>query len=459
MSKVKELRRLLGGNSAGTLNDMFAELMNVKDAKKDIILPKFVQSRNIIKRLYKLLLQLGSYKDFSGLYPTIGDDMREIMDFAIGIKETIVWETMTEETEQQYDKLTQEELNQFYKKIKSDQFVKDLIALCGRLKRYQLNFNDLKNLKDGFVGQEPGLDFKIFYFSNFDLKKIWAVTDKTSMIRKYILTTFHVMYNNLYQLYKVITSPDVDIDEFTSILTESLGQLEKRPGLNRCKRAFKRIRDSVGLLKNKFDDYYRDSVSSENPNLIVENYILDVANTCSSDAKLTREFRVIIQYMHKAGQQSGKAQDPAVKQLFKLLNKNFEVMDKKVNPNKEPEPVIPEEELEIKTDTVNYTDRDDESDELDALDMFDKIKLGEPDGQTNTCENTQPLQTSTYETTYETNPQTNYKTNTQTNTYETNTQTSQQPNTPTNNDSDGYSIEEPLYEEDLDKLILANLKG
>jgi hypothetical protein len=359
IGKVKELKQLLGGESAGNINTMFEEMIGTKDADPEIILPKFVKTRNLIKHIYRYLLQLGSYNELKNLYLNVQLDLNQIMDFAISIKTNIIWESMVDETVNMYVKLNKQEINQFYKKIKNDWTTKELITLCGKLKRYATNFDTLDNLRDNFIGQEPGLDFRIFDFSSFDLKKVWSNTARNPMVRKFVLTTMHLLYKNLYDLYKTVSSPDVDIEQFTELLIKSIGDLEKRPGLNRCRNAFRRIRDSVGLLRNKFDDYYRDSISAENPNMMVENFILDVANNGTTDARLTREFRLIIQYMHKQGQRSGKTKDPAVQRIFKMLNQNFDLMEKKAPKTKKDDE---DNKVDTEADTEVITEADTEAD-------------------------------------------------------------------------------------------------
>ena len=95
----------------------------------------------------------------------------------------------------------------------------------------------------------------------------------------------------------------------------------------RGKNAFKRIKGSVELLNGKFPTYYRESISSGNPNVIAENFILDVSNQGGADARLTREFRLIIQHMQRVSNQTGKSKDPMVKKLFEMLNQNFKAME------------------------------------------------------------------------------------------------------------------------------------
>jgi hypothetical protein len=120
----------------------------------------------------------------------------------------------------------------------------------------------------------------------------------------------------------------VDIDKFTELLLSSIQELKKHPDLHRCNAAFKRIEQSVELLKGKFSDYYRESLASRNPDSLVTSFIVDVSNQGGADARLTREFRQIIQYMHKISQKSGKSKDPQVQKIFAMLNSNFSLMEK-----------------------------------------------------------------------------------------------------------------------------------
>jgi hypothetical protein len=47
-----------------------------------------------------------------------------------------------------------------------------------------------------------------------------------------------------------------------------------------------------------------------------------------ADARLTRVFRTIIQYMHEVSQKTGKNKDPNVQKIMKMLNDNHSLMEK-----------------------------------------------------------------------------------------------------------------------------------
>ena len=337
--KVKKIKQLVGDVD---INSMFEEMMGVKDAEPDIIMPKIVSVRNTLRLLYKIFVQFSTFVDLRNNFPQINADLDDIKKFVEDMKESVCIINMADETEAPYKNLSKEEINNIYRKLKENQYVKNLIILCNKLDKYKSNFSDPNNFKENFVNQEPGLSFKIFNFSGLDLKILWAHDNMKSAVKKYILMVLAKIHTHSYNLYKTITSPDVDIEKFTDVLINSISELKKQPELHRCKMAFGRIEQSVKLLKDKFGEYYRESVASENPNALITSFIVDVSNQGGADARLTREFRTIIQYMHKVSQRNGKNKDPNVQKIFKMLNHNYSLMEQHTNAG-DGTPVIPEE--------------------------------------------------------------------------------------------------------------------
>ncbi len=324
--KIKQVKQTIGdGKNVSEINSLFEEMLGLKDCDSEIILPKFVKTRNLLRHLYKVLLQFSTFTPIQSDFPETIVPMKEINNFIAEMKTSIKFGDGADETAAQYATLTKEDLNAAYKTLKEHKIVRQLIILCGKLKQYSRFIEDKENLKDNFIGQEPGLSLTIFPFSTLDLKKLWASPVMKAMIKKYILNILHAVYTDLFALYQTTTSPDVDLDKFTSLLMDSLKKLRTQPGLNRCNNAFNRIERSVELLKENFGGYYRESIASANPNIIMESYIIDVSNQGGSknSASLTREFRIIIQYMHKLTAQNGKNNDPAVTKLFSMLNKTI----------------------------------------------------------------------------------------------------------------------------------------
>ena len=83
-----------------------------------------------------------------------------------------------------------------------------------------------------------------------------------------------MLFNTTYDIYQIITSPDIDISEFSDIIVDSIKQARKM--IPRANKAFKKIEESVELLKDNFQNYYKDFITTKNPTIIIENFILDV---------------------------------------------------------------------------------------------------------------------------------------------------------------------------------------
>ena len=354
--KIKQLNKVVGGDAEG-INGMFEEMMGMKDADPYIIIPKFVEARNTCRHLYRVLRQLSGFDALRNDFPVILDGLNELHEFTDNFQASVYFSPDHDDEEEKYEELDKEKINSLYRTLKDNEHIKMLIVLCGRLSQYKTYIGDKDNLKDNFIGQEPGITLDIFSTLNctFDLKLLWYQKSITPMVKQYVLTIIHTVFEDTKKIHKLITSPDVDIDKFSDVLLTAIAKLKKQPGLNRCHNAFKRIESSVELLKNNFDGYYRGSVASSNPNVIMESFIIDVSNQGGADATLTREFRQIIQYMHKVSAQSGKSKDPNVQKLFKILQQNMNVMEEQTD-DKDSEPTVEltPEEVSASFDVEQY---------------------------------------------------------------------------------------------------------
>lgn len=326
--KIKKVKSKLPKGE--DINSMFEEMMGTKDADPTIIIPKYISIKDDIRKIYKILNQFSNFKPLQNDFPFMETPMKEIKEFCDGLEKDIFTHTGVNdnETEDLYSKISKKEINVMYNKLRDSDYVKQLTILCSTLNRHRKDL-DLENLSDNFILIEPGTSFKVFKFSSFDLKSLWYDKHFTPLVNKYVLTILSKILTITHRIYESITSPNIDIEKFTVLIINSLKDLKKRPELSRCKNAFKKIEDAVDLLSNNFDKYYRQSMESGNSTIILENFILDVSKTESeSDASLTREFRVIVQYLHKMSKKSGKSSDPNIQKLFGMMNNNFDLLDK-----------------------------------------------------------------------------------------------------------------------------------
>ena len=135
------------------------------------------------------------------------------------------------------------------------------------------------------------------------------------------------VYSFTIEIYNVVRTPDIDVDQFIEIITSSITEIQKRPELNRCSKAFNKIKESVLLLKTNFNDYYRDFVETQDNTIIMQNFILDVSKNTKADLELTRQFRKIISYYREQAQKSGGQNNEKINMIFDKISETFKDYD------------------------------------------------------------------------------------------------------------------------------------
>jgi len=108
-----------------------------------------------------------------------------------------------------------------FRELKESTMVKALVKTCSMMipfKKYLQN----KVPKHDFIINDDGLYLKLFSFSSLDFKSIF-MSDIISSNRKageYIMTVLGLIYRKCYAIYKIITSPIIDVDKFANVLVK-----------------------------------------------------------------------------------------------------------------------------------------------------------------------------------------------------------------------------------------------
>lgn len=300
--------------------DMFNQLLgDEKSLDINIIKDKYMKLKTNIERLYKLLESFNNsiynkvLKDFTGIefYKT------NIKNFITDAK-SIFPETIEDEN-----------LIRFYLGVKNNKIIEDSIRICKKLVSFKKYIEDNENLSDNFIKSSKTRELKIFPFCDFDIKYIYSFSKIDDSIKRYLLIFLNMLYTTTFDIYQIITSPDIDISKFSNVILSSIQQAKKM--IPRANKAFRKIEESIGLLQNNFGNYYKDFISSKNPSIIIENFILDVSkdnsNNNDMDLELARQFKRIVMFYRKKS--AGKISDPRITQIFDLLNKNFDMLNVK----------------------------------------------------------------------------------------------------------------------------------
>lgn len=299
------------------ITQMFNQMLGVDDVNPDIVVPKYKIISTKIKAVIKLL-------NFSveDTFSKFGDQKicsDQILAYCKTLSEINFLDVKDNSEE------NRKEMAKHYVKLKSNNDIRFLVLTCKNLITYKKYLNDVAD-NGSFILREPGFTFSPFSFSDLNIKAIWQNKNITMKIKRYILTVMRIILNNCLVIYKTLTSPDVDVSEFSEIIVKSIAAIKKQ--IPRCDKAFTQIENSISLLENNFDGYYKDFIQSQNPSTIIESFVIDVSDSTKADTQTTRQFRKIINFYREKTQ--GKIKDPKLKAVFDALNSNINAMNMNV---------------------------------------------------------------------------------------------------------------------------------
>ena len=354
--KTRVLKKNISNDTdTSELNDLFEQMTGSQNADPDIIIPKIIKISELINKIIKLYNMLLKFDDFINSFNECTENFKEIEGF---VKKLVDLNT-TIETVDKLKLMTNDDINKKFNDIKNAKEIQSLIITSSNLSIHKRFIIDKNNLKDEFIKREPGLVYTPLVFSKLDFKFLWNSPKITDMAKKYLLSIISYTFNISLELYDIITSPNIDIKKFSKVLLLNIDKMKKM--IPRCDKAFDVIKNSVEMLEDNFKGYYKSSVESANPSVIIESFIVDVSLTQKSNATITGQFRKIIMHMKK---QAANNTDPRVKKLFKILNSQFDLMAKSTGvepvdddpePNQEP-PKQPDTKSKTEQTDVEQTD-------------------------------------------------------------------------------------------------------
>jgi hypothetical protein len=362
-----------------SMQEMFSSLTGESDADPEILVPKYVELRNDIAAMLKIWGVLTNFKGFVDAFPEYADAIKQFKKYTADIEEAHGITPSTVDTPPMYTGLEKARINVLYNGLKNSDEVKAMVIAGSKLNRYKRYLDDKENLNDRFIRKEPGMEFIPVNFCPINLKAIWISERAGSMVKGVILTVLNKTLTIGLRIYRNTTSPNVDIKKFSSVLVKGIKAVKKQ--CPRCNDAFRIISDSVGMLEDGFDGYFKQSVEANNMSLIMENFIIDVSESQRTSPNVTRQFRKIIMFMRKKSQDSGQSQDPRVKSLFKMLNSRFSMMESST-PGYDPNAAAVDDDDEKKDSDSDETETESDSCDSDSeapelVPDVDKAKIAE----------------------------------------------------------------------------------
>ena len=319
------------------LGDVFNQIIGANGCNMRICGPKYLA---IIGYLRKSAQVVKMFTEGSAFFTKIRTYTKVVADnrqFVAGIEAVLTAAAIdiSEYATHDFATVPEDVVKNFaekYAALKSSSCVAALFNLCNNLIPYKRFISDVDHLDHKYLYSIPGGDFSPFPWTKFNLCEVAATLDfmepKTDAGALFELLDLVIckMFNLAYNLYRTVSSPDVDIDEFVNIVSDKIQDLRQR--VQRCKRAFDKLEESIKLLKNNFGVYYRDYIETQSSNVIIENFVMDVARNTRADPDLMRQFRSIVGFIRKA---SAGSSNPQSKMLFDKITEQFSRFDEYSN--------------------------------------------------------------------------------------------------------------------------------
>lgn len=219
-----------------------------------------------------------------------------------------------------------QEIANIYREIRNLSEINDLIVLCDRLKPIKKHIENAESLDDKFTSGFPIFEpFAPHVNVNFTF--LLTILGENQAAKAHILQLLHNMYTITFRIFNIKRRPEIDVDEFVDYVSSRLELLKKQ--IPRCDGAFRKIDEALSSLKSNFGEYYTDYVATNNPSIMLETFIVDVAKNSSSTARLAGEFNTILKYFQTTMANNPEAgADPRAQKLLSVIAGNCEILEK-----------------------------------------------------------------------------------------------------------------------------------
>lgn len=326
--KVKEIKVTLGGKDDG-LTEMFNQMLGTGAVNIHIAHPRYVTMRDLVEQLIKLFEVFGS----SPMMESFPDASVELATFCRGAREQMAAAFSMNLSEYGWDLNAVEpelrkKFSDVYATMKKSPIVNTFIIMCDRLVPYKRHFANIDKLSYNFINNMSGVDWSPFQFVRLNLKHVMSL-GLGEGANMFVMTVLNRAFTLSHSLYTEIQAPDIDVDQFVEFIMKNIEAVQRQPELARCDEAFKKIKESVTMLRERFNGYYRDFIDTEDNTIMMQHFILDVSKAGNASAKVAGQFRTIIGYYQKIANQQGGNTDPRMKSLFEHVNASFKDLDRK----------------------------------------------------------------------------------------------------------------------------------
>jgi hypothetical protein len=325
--KIKKIKVPIGMNDED-LSDMFNQMLGTGSVNLNIAYPRYKRVLGLCEQLIKLFELLASASFMNSASMSAAKTqltafcehsrVRLAAIFSIDFAD-YEWNLSLVEDD------LRKKFTEVYEEMKRSDLVNTFVILCDRLIPYKRHFIDVDKLNPKFIMAIPGVEWCPFPFVALNLKDLF-LSGISPNTKTFFMTILNKSYEFSRKIFEEIQSPDIDVDQFVDLIMRNIDELQCRPELSRCKDAFQKIKESVHLLKDRFNGYYRDFISTKDSTIMMQHFILDVSKSTSANVKVTHQFRTIISYYRKIAQ--NQITNPKIRAVFEKINESLATLER-----------------------------------------------------------------------------------------------------------------------------------
>jgi len=325
--KIKK-KKVPTGMDNPELSKLFNSMLDVDSVNITVAYPRYRRMGDLCEQLLKVFTLVANNPFIA--QPEFTLQQSELLEFCSRYTERHKELFSIDLSEYEWNlEAIDESLNKYfcqtYSGIKKSDLVNNFVMVCNELAKYRDNFVDLDKLDHRFITAMPGTEWCPFPFTSLNLKHIFTLPTVGDLTTRFFMTVLNKIYTLSFKLYREASAFDIDVDKFVSLMSNSIDDLQKQPKLSRCRRALKKTKESLDLLKDNFGDYYRDFIETKDPTIIMQHFVIDVSkSSANADPAIHREFKTIISYYREMARK--KIDNPHLKALFDTVDNSLKEM-------------------------------------------------------------------------------------------------------------------------------------
>ena len=309
--KVKTKTSMPDGVDMTELNDVMNQMIGNSDPEPSYIYEKYG------KVLYRLSCIRTAFANMAKTYKMVkvgsDEEYNELYNFADKLDKYVAEDHIRdiEKVKEQFES---------YNACITGPIVKEVVSIYDSLIPYNVHLDD--PVKDySFILRLPtGKLILPKEITGWDIKKMFKTVHKGEKFKIFTFSFLQDVYTHCKAVHDLATSPNVDPDKLSNVLMSALMAYEGK--FPRHKLAFAEIKRHIGLLKKNMNLYYKEFLSSKDSSVFMHNFILDIAESGTTNPKARIQLRdLLLQIKKKIA--ATPINDPEIKKTLDGLSKSI----------------------------------------------------------------------------------------------------------------------------------------